>query len=202
MSGRPAMLFVLALALAACSTPMKTAKEVNRPMFNPSPLSDDWTKWMVGEWEVAGASDTGRGKGINRIEVALLGQFLICREKAEITEMTADQVNYLKTNMHASDEEIARFRSGGYQAMEFYTIDQTTGEMVGFLFDSLRCMATGRGRREGNRLIMDWVWATGHKSTRITEKVSEDRMMIIQRTPMPDGRVMEEKGESIRRKKL
>jgi len=47
---------------------------------------------------------------------------------------------------------------------------------------------------------MEWQWATGHKSTRITERVSEDRMRVIQRTPMPDGSVMEEKGESVRRK--
>jgi hypothetical protein len=47
---------------------------------------------------------------------------------------------------------------------------------------------------------MEWVWATGHKSTRITEKVNEDTMRVIQHTPMPDGSVMEEKGVSVRRK--
>ncbi len=103
--------------------------------------------------------------------------------------------------MHATDDEIARFKRDGYQALEIYTVDQTTGETVGYLFDSLRCIATGRGRREGNRQTMDWVWATGHKSTRITEKLGEDRMAVVERTAMPDGSVMEEKGESIRRKK-
>jgi hypothetical protein len=47
---------------------------------------------------------------------------------------------------------------------------------------------------------MEWEWATGHKSTRITERLSEDRMRVIQRTPMPDGSVMEEDGESVSRK--
>ena len=190
----------LSVVLSSCSTPMKTTTEVKRPMFLPPPLADDWSKWIVGEWEGAGESDTGQGKGIERIEFALSGQFLVCRGEARITEISAEQADYLKKNMHASDEEIERFKREGYQSLQLFTIDQTTGDVIGYLFDSLRCMATGRGKREGNREIMEWEWATGHKSTRITERLSDDRMRVIQRTPMPDGSVMEEKGESIRRK--
>lgn len=116
-------------------------------------MAADWSKWIVGEWEGSGESDTGQGQGIERIEFALNGQFLICRGEAAITEISPEQSNYLKKNMHASDEE-----------------------------------------------IMEWEWATGHKSTRITERVSDDKMVVIQRTSMPDGGVMEEKGESLRRK--
>ena len=179
---------------------MNTATENKRPEFFPQPLSDDWSQWIVGQWEGAGESDTGQGKGVERIEFALNGQFLICRGEAQITEITPEQADYLKKNMQASDEEIARFKRSGYQSLQLFTMDQTTGEVIGYLFDSLRCIAAGRGKREGNREIMDWEWATGHKSTRITERLSEDRMRVIQRTPMPDGSVMEEKGESIRRK--
>lgn len=169
-------------------------------MFNPQPLSDDWSRWIVGEWEGAGESDTGQGKGIERIEFALSGQFLICRGEATITEITPEHADYLRRNMHASDEEIERFKRTGYQSLQLFTVDQTTGEIIGYLFDSLRCIATGRGQREGNREIMEWQWANGHKSTRITERLNDDRMRVIQRTPMPDGSVMEEKGESARRK--
>lgn len=102
--------------------------------------------------------------------------------------------------MHASGEEIERFKRDGYTSLQLFTIDQVTGEVIGYLFDSLRCIATGRGKREGNREIMVWEWANGHKSTRITEKVGADRMRVIQRTSMPDGSVMEETGESVRRK--
>jgi hypothetical protein len=102
--------------------------------------------------------------------------------------------------MHASDEEIERFKRSPYKALEIYTIDQATGEVVGHLFDSLRCMAKGKGKRQGNKETMEWQWSTGHKSTRITEKVSDDKLVIIQRTRMPDGSVMEEKGEMTRRK--
>jgi len=196
------MLFTVAIgiALPSCSRPIKTAKEIRNPVFLPPPISDDWSKWIVGEWEGSAESDTGGGKYLARIEPALNGQFLICRGQAIITEITTEQAEYLRKNMNASDEEIERFKSSPYQSMEIYTIDQTTGEVVGYLFDSLRCMAAGRGKREGNKEIIEWEWATGHKSTRITEKVSDDRMEITQRTPMPDGSVMEEKGYATRRK--
>ncbi len=190
----------LSLALSSCAEPVKTATGVEGPMFYPRPLDDDWSRWIVGEWEGSGESETGEGKGIERIELALGGQFLICRGEARITEITPEQADYLRRNMHASDEEIERFQRTGYQSLQLFTVDQATGEVVGYLFDSLRCIAMGRGRREGNREVMEWEWATGHRSTRITERVSEDRMAVIQRTPMPDGTVMEEKGESIRRK--
>lgn len=190
----------LSLALCSCTSPVKATTEIKRSLFLPPPLADGWSRWLVGEWEGVGESDTGHGKGVERIEFALNGQFLISRGQAKITEITTAQADYLRRNMHASDEEIARFQREGYQSLQLFTIDQTTGEVVGYLFDSLRCIATGRGRREGNREIMEWQWATGHKSTRITERLSDDRMYVIQRTPMPDGSVMEEKGESVRRK--
>jgi hypothetical protein len=167
-------------------------------MFFPSPLADDWTKWIVGDWEGAGTSNAGKGRGVGRFELALGGQFLICRGQAEITGLDPD---YLKKHMQASDAEIERFQRAGYQQLEVYTIDQETGEVIGFLFDSLRCVATGRGKHEGNREIMDWEWRTGHKSTRITERVSANKMMVIERTPNPDGSVMEDKGEMTRVKR-
>jgi hypothetical protein len=169
-------------------------------MFYPQPLADDWSKWLVGEWEGVGESEAGQGRAVERIEFGLNGQFLISRGEASIIEIAPGQADYLKRNMHASDEEIERFKREGYASLQLFTIDQTTGEIVGYLFDSLRCIATGRGKRDGNREIMEWQWTNGHKSTRITEKLSEDRMRVIQRTPMPDGSVMEEKGESVRRK--
>ena len=167
-------------------------------MFFPTPLADDWTKWIVGEWEGGGGGDEGKGRGTGRFELALGGQFLICRGDSEITELNPD---YLKKHMHATDAEIERFRRSGYQMLEVYTIDQETGEVIGFLFDSLRCVATGRGKREGYREIMEWVWRTGHKSTRITERVSLDKMRVTEKLPFPDGTIMEDKGEMTRIKK-
>ncbi len=168
--------------------------------FNPRPLNDAWSTWLVGSWEGAGESDTGQGRGVLSIEPALGGQFLICRGQAEITGMTEEQMCYLRSNMHASDEEIERFKRSGYESLEIYTIDPITGDVIGHLFDNLRCIATGKGRREADKEVVDWEWLSGHKSTRITEKVDDDRILIIERTPMPDGSVMEDRGEMTRRR--
>ena len=80
---------------------------------------------------------------MGRFELALGGQFLICRGEGEISGLDPD---YLRKHMHAT-------------------------------------------RR------------TGHKSTRITERVSADKMMVIERTPNADGSVMEDKEEMTRTKK-
>jgi hypothetical protein len=189
----------LIISLCQCKG-IEMSKDRNSYRFNPMPLDDDWSKWLVGEWEGSGGSDTGSGKSVTSVELVLNGQFRIHKEEAVITEITPEQRQYLKKNMHATDEEIDRFKSLPFKDWEIYTIEQGTGDVVGYLFDSLRCIAKGRGKREGNKEIVEWEWATGHKSTRITERVSDDKVAIVQRTLMPDGSVMEEKSEKTRRK--
>jgi hypothetical protein len=193
-------LLVLAalITLPLISQEQDTGKGVKRPMFLPKPLDDDWTRWIIGQWEGSGDSTAGKGKGKSKIELGLNGQFLIFSGEAEITEINAE---YLKKNMQASDEEIERFKKSPYKAMEIYSVDQKTGEVVGYLFDSLRCMAQGRGKREANKETVEWQWTNGQKSTRITEKISDDKMAVIEKTPMPDGSIMEDKGEMTRCKK-
>jgi hypothetical protein len=115
--------------------------------------------------------------------------------RGEITEITPDHAAYPEE--HAPQTKRSTLRREGYRSQLFVDRSPVRSSV---LFDSLRCIAKGRGRCEGNREIMEWEWATGHKSTRITEKLGEDRMRVIQRTPMPDGSVMEEMGESTRRK--
>ncbi|MEN6307457.1 MAG: hypothetical protein ABFD91_06845 [Anaerohalosphaeraceae bacterium] len=169
---------------------------INTGTFNPKPLNDDWTRWMVGQWEGAGQGDAGKGTGHVTIELGLNGQFLFMRGEAQITGLNAE---YLKKNMNASDDEIQRFASQPYRSLEIYTIDPATGDIVGYLFDSLRCVATGRGKRQDNKEIIEWQWATGHKSTRITEKADQDTLLVTERTyNMADGSVMEDKGKMIR----
>ena len=206
----PCLLSLLLLSLLAvgCAGPSgsransysaKAAEPDTRAMFFPPPLADDWTKWIVGEWEGEGGGNAGTGRGTVRYEMTLGGQFLICRGQGEITELDPD---YLKKHMHATDDEIERFRRSGYQALEIYTIDPKTGEVIGFLFDSLRCVATGKGKRDGDKEVVEWAWRTGYKSTRITERLSAAKMMVIERTFKPDGNLMtEEKGEFTRIKK-
>jgi hypothetical protein len=178
--------------------PEVAAEPAQRTRFLPPPLTDDWSNWIVGEWEGAGESDSGKGSAKASFELALGGQFLICRGEAKITELDPD---YLKKHLRASDEEIERFRRSGYQSFEIYTIDQESGAVVGFLFDNLRCIAKGRGKRDGYKEVMEWEWHSGQRSTRITERISEDKLVAIERTPNPDGSVMEDKGQMVRGKK-
>ena len=176
---------------SASSPPRMTAEPETHAVFSPPPLADEWTKWIVGEWEGGGQGNAGKGQGKTRFELALGGQFLISRGEAKIPGLDPE---YLKKHMHATDEEIERFRRSGYQALEVYTLDEKTGEVIAYLFDSLRCIACGRGRRDGVREIVEWEWRTGDKSRRITERVSADQMRIVERTSNPDGTVMEDSG--------
>jgi hypothetical protein len=176
--------------------PPEPALKSNTPaMFFPPPISDEWTKWIVGDWEGSARSDSGKGTATVHIEEALSGQFLMIRMSARISALDPD---YLKKHMKASDEEIQRFQRSGYEALEIYTIDQKTGEVIGFLFDNLRCIATGRGKREGFKETIAWEWHSGHKSTRITERVSDNKLLGIERTRNADGSIMEDRVEMTR----
>ncbi len=206
MSARGFFFGVLLGVLAAgCASPPRSLERTSPPtttqpdtrtMFFPLPITDDWTRWITGEWEGGGEGQAGKGKGTVRFEMALGGQFLIARGESEITGLDPE---YLKKHMHATDAEVERFSRAGYHMLEIYTIEQQTGDVLGYLFDSLRCIATGRGKREGFRETVDWTWQNGQKSTRITERVGPDKMRIIERTGNPDGTVMEDKGEMTRR---
>lgn len=178
------------------------AKESRPSVFLPKPVDDDWSKWLVGEWEGSGESNAGKGKGWVQIELGLNGQFLIMKGQAEITQITPEQRQYLKDTLHASDEDIEKFQSSTFKSLEIHTIDPKTGEIIGYLFDSLRCIAKGRGKREGNKEIMQWQWSGSGQgsSIRITEKVSDDKIIMTEKYTLPDGSSMEDKGEMTRKR--
>jgi hypothetical protein len=198
------ILLVVMISITSCAINdgRKNTKE-NRPSaFQPKPLDDDWSKLLVGEWEGTGESDAGEGKGWEQIELGLNGQFLIIKGEAEITQISPEQKQYLKETLHASDEEIEKFQSSTFKSIEIHTIDPKTGEIIGYLFDSLRCIAKGRGKQEGNKEIMEWEWFGNGQGTsiRITEKVSDDKLIITEKYTLPDGSIMEDKGQMIRKK--
>jgi hypothetical protein len=121
--------------------------------------------------------------------------------EAEITQITPEQIQYLKETLHASDEEIEKFQSSTFKSLEIHTIDPKTGEIIGYLFDSLRCIAKGRGKRQGNKEIMEWEWSGSGQGTsiRITEKVSDNKLIITEKYTLPDGSTMEDRGEMTRK---
>ena len=160
------LLLVVMVSLSSCAIneEKETAKESGSTSFQPKPLDDDWFKWLVGEWEGLFESDVGTGKIRTKIELGLNGQFLIMKTEAKTTEITDEQRQYLRDTLRASDEDIKRYRSSTSKELQIHTIDPETSEVIGYLFDSFRCVAEGRGRRQGNKEIIEWKWsATGHR---------------------------------------
>ena len=175
------------------------------PAFQPEPLSDDWSKWLAGVWKVSGQTEwvvgdlkdvdipaiEDSGSGWANIELDLNGQFLIIKSEGKIPEMDDEQIQNLKESTEAPDEEIKRF----VRSLQLFTIDPKTGEWIGFLFDSLRSMAKGRGMIDQNKQIMEWEWyGLGHgvKSIQIRERVGIDRLLITEEFTLPDDKVMKE----------
>jgi len=181
----------------------ETAKESESASFQPKPLDDDWFKWLVGPWEGSFESDVGIGEIRTKIEFGLNGQFLIMKSEAEITGITDKQRQYLEETLHASDEYIEKSQNSIFEELQIHTIDPQTGEVVGYLFDGLRCIAEGRGRRQGNREIIEWKWsvtAQGATSVRIIEKINENKFTYNHKYILPNGNKMEDKMEMTRKK--
>ena len=208
---------IISVSSCAINEEKEPAKESGATSHQPTPLGDEWSKWLVGEWEVVSGESSvvdGAGKvskfdldeqeaGGFKIELGLNGQFLIMKSEAETAEMTPDQIKYFKNTLNYSDEDIERLKSNPYKALLIHTIDPYTGERIGYLFDSLRCVAKGTGRLERNREIMEWVWsatAQGATSVSIIEKINENKFNYNHKYILPNGNKMEDKIEFARKK--
>ncbi len=177
-------------------------------LVSPVGIDDEWSKWLVGEWQgtaksdVAGHKDWVTGKCRATITLDLNGQFLVRRGQAEITGLSDEYLKYLRDVMHQSEAEIEKIRTSTFESFEICAIDPKTSRIEGWLFDSLGCTAKGTGRREGNKEIMEWQWSGQGQwasSIRITEKVSEDKLISSEKYTMPDGIIMEDTGEFVRK---
>ena len=183
----------------------ESGKENIPSLEPPKALNDDWSKWLVGEWQGTAKSDFDghkdwvTGKCRLNIELALNGQFLIRKGQSRIISLSDEYMKQLK-GQRLSDSDIENIRNSTFESMEIYTIDPKTGEITGYLFDSLRCVAKGTGKRQGNKEIMNWVWSVQGQgsSTRVTEKISDDKFISTEKYTMPDGSAMEDKAEMSR----
>jgi hypothetical protein len=195
------------LSIVSCvSNQKKEPDKGNIPSLEPpKALNDDWSRWLVGSWQGTAKSDFGEhkdwAKGDCRlnIEYALNGQFLVRKGQSRVTGLSDEYIKQLK-GQRLSDSDIEKMRKSTFESMEVYTIDPKTGEIVGYLFDSLRCIAKGTGKREGNKEIINWVWSAQGEgsSTRVTEKISNDKFICTEKYTMPDGSAMEDRTEMVR----
>ena len=183
----------------------ESGKENMPSLEPPKALNDGWSKWLVGNWQGTAKSDFGKhkdwvkGKCRLSIELALNGQFLVRKGQSQITSLSDEYIKQLK-GQRLSDSDIEKMRNSTFESMEVYTIDTKTSEITGYLFDSLRCVAKGTGKREGNKEIINWVWSGQGQgsSTRVTEKISDDKFISTEKYTMPDGSAMEDKAEMTR----
>lgn len=195
------LVIVVSLNLYAINEERETAKESESTSFQPKPLDDDWSKWFAGEWEGLAESDAGTAKLSIKIDFGLNGQFLIMKGESEITELSDTQRQYLKDTLSAPDEDVESYQSSTFRDLQILTIDPKTGEVVGYLFDSMRCIAEGRGRRQGNKQIIEWKWfvtAQGATSVGVIEKIDDNKFTLNHKYTLPNGEKMEDNVEMIR----
>ena len=213
------ILLIVMVSMTSCTKWEKNdmSKESRTHSFQPKPLDDEWTKWLIGKWQVtSGQSDflgdesedlTVEAAGGFIIESALNGQFLMWKTWTQAGEMTDEQKKQMKDSLkettNASDEDLERFLSMPFKEIQIQTIDPQTGEVIGYLFDSQRCIVEGRGTRRGNCEIMEWKWSgtgEGAASVSTIEKINNDKFTYHHKYTLPNGNVMEDKIEMIRRK--
>ncbi|MCU0917819.1 MAG: hypothetical protein MUC88_25140 [Planctomycetes bacterium] len=150
----------------------------------PQGLDDEWSRWLVGEWESSSESDQAgfkswvRGTGRVKVEVGIGGQFLMVTKQGRVTHLSDEYVQHLRQTTHAAEEEIDALRRMTFAGLEVFTIDSRAGGIVGHLFDSWRCVASGAGRREGDKEFMEWTWSVAGQGTsvRTTERVDHDTL--------------------------
>jgi hypothetical protein len=215
------VLLIAMVGMASCviNQEKEIAEESKPSSKQPEPLDDEWSKWLVGKWRVVSGESsvadesgkvtkidvTGHGEGGFEIEFGLNGQFLIMKSWAQTGEMTDDQIEYLKDTLNYSDEDIEILKSNPFKSLLIYTNDPKTGERIGYLFDSLRCIAGGKGKLQGNREIMEWEWsatAQGATSVSIIEKINDNKFTYNHKYTLPNGNKMEDKIEMTRKKTM
>jgi hypothetical protein len=174
----------------------------------PKELDDAWSRWLIGEWESTAESDLPafkcwvRGTGRMKAELGVGGQFLVVTKEGEVTQLSEEYVHHLRQTLHTSEDQIEKLRQMKFAEVDFRTIDPRTGGIVAYLFDSWRCVATGTGRCDGSKEVIEWKWSAGGQGTsvRTTERVGEDEFTVTEKYAMPDGSTMEDRVRMVRRR--
>ncbi|RMF67293.1 MAG: hypothetical protein D6743_05130 [Calditrichaeota bacterium] len=173
------ILFCMCLLLVA--VPLTAQEKADKPaegeMSNygpPPPLDDAWTKWMLGEWQGTTKSPMGESTDWMKCELGLGGQFQMLTYKSQSA-------------------------MGEFTGLGAFTF--VGDEVRAYWMDSWRDMSEGKGKLEGNRMVMEWEGRMGHH-TRTIERVSDDKMVIIAKWTSPDGQPMQARTELTRKKAM
>ncbi len=189
----------------------KEGVEAGAPILvPPKPLDDTWSRWLVGQWDCAAESDIPgfkkwvRGSGQMTVELGLGGQFLLTKMEGKMTHLSEEYLEYLRQTLHAPEEDIQRLQKMTFGSLELRSIDPQTGRINAHLFDSWRCTAEGIGIRKGNTEVIEWKWslAGAGTSVRVTERVGDDKIAVVERYTLPDGSTMEDRAVMARRRSV
>jgi hypothetical protein len=219
MKGLTILLAAALAVVASCA--MEQEKKVADPPAGPEgaaetsgvglepagPLDDEWSRWLVGRWDISAESDIPgfklwvKGRGQMNAEMALGGQFLMIRMEGKMAQVSDEYLRHLRENLHVPEEEIKALQNLTFSNLELRSIQPQNGEIVAYLFDSWRCVAQGTGERAGNREVMEWKWslAGAGSSVRITEKVSDNKIVLIEKYTLVDGSTMEDRAVMVRK---
>ena len=187
----------------------KTSVQPSVPsLVPPRGLDDEWSRWLTGEWESTAESDLPgfkcwvQGKGRVKAELGVGGQFLVVTKQGEVVHVSDEYLQHLRRTLQNAEEEIEKLRQMRFAEVDYRTIDPRTGGIVAYLFDSWRCVATGTGTCDGKTEIIEWKWSAGGQGTsvRTTERVSEDKFVVTEKYPLPDGGTMEDRARMTRLK--
>lgn len=174
----------------------------------PQGLDDEWSRWLIGEWEITAESDLPgfprwvQGKGQVKAELGVGGQFLIVTKQGEVARISDDYLQHLRRSRKNAEAEIEKLRRMKFAEVDFRTIDPRTGKIVAYLFDSWRCVATGTGTCDGKTEIIEWKWLAGGQGTsvRTMERVSENKLIVTEKYTLPDGGAMEDRAQMVRKR--
>ncbi len=185
---------------------MEQEKKSVVSLGRPEGLDDEWSRWLVGEWDSTAESDMGgfkcwvKGKGRVKAEFGVGGQFLVVTKEGKVARISDEYLQHLRRNLHTPEEEIEKLRQMKFAEVDYRTIDPRTGAIVAYLFDSWRCVATGTGRCDGNKEVIEWKWSAGGQGTsiRTTERISQDEFLVTEKYTLPDGGTMEDRAQMVR----
>jgi len=187
----------------------KTSVQPSVPsLVPPQGLDDEWSRWLVGEWESSAESDLPgfkcwvQGKGQVKAELGVGSQFLVMTKQGQVAHISDEYLQHLRRNTPNADGEIEKLRRMKFAEVDFRTIDPRTGRIVAYLFDSWRCVATGTGACDGKTEVIEWTWSAGGQGTsvRTTKRVSENEFVVTEKYALPDGGAMEDRARMVRQR--
>jgi len=160
----------------------------------PDQLDSDWSGWMIGEWIGTGEGAVGKGQHLMTVELGLGGQFLLTKYISKLSEMSDENISYMKDKMHFSEADIERIHHTKFEELGIATMLPGSDEIVVHIFDSWRTILTGKGTWDGHK---ETIRFTGENASgvRVIERVNHNHMFITQEWNMQDGSVMVETGE-------